>query len=140
MYYPRQNERSRIGTDRSNTEGEIRDVGRNSGRRRGPIQRGKTMLGALSKAYLPPGPLKVRDAIRLLELDGWSCKRTRGSHRQFRHRYKLGTVTIPGHLRDDLSKGTWNSIQKQAGLRGKAQWERTRSNRGQMLYSLEYVR
>ena len=31
------------------------------------------------------GYAKVRDAIRLVEQDGWYHVRTRGSHRQFRH-------------------------------------------------------
>ena len=28
---------------------------------------------------------KVRDAIRLIQKDGWSLVRTRGSHRQYRY-------------------------------------------------------
>jgi len=43
--------------------------------------------------------------------------RTRGSHRQYKYPKKKGLVTISGHLRDDLSKGTLNSILKQAGLK-----------------------
>ncbi|MCY4188540.1 MAG: type II toxin-antitoxin system HicA family toxin [Bryobacterales bacterium] len=61
---------------------------------------------------------KVRDAIRLLEQDGWSLVRTKGSHRQYRHPYKPGTVTIAGKPSDDLTRGTWASILKQAGLKG----------------------
>ncbi|MDE0293359.1 MAG: type II toxin-antitoxin system HicA family toxin [Bryobacterales bacterium] len=61
---------------------------------------------------------KVRDAMRLVEQDGWSLVRTRGSHRQFRHPNKPGTVTIAGKLSDDLPRGTWASIMKQAGLKG----------------------
>ena len=59
---------------------------------------------------------KVRDAIRLVEQDGWSLIRTRGSHRQYRHPNKLGTVTIVGKPGDDLPRGTWASVMKQAGL------------------------
>ena len=59
----------------------------------------------------------VREAIRMVERDGWRQTRTRGSHRQFRHPTKPGAVTISGHLRDDVKAGTWNSILKQAGLR-----------------------
>ncbi|MYC94518.1 MAG: type II toxin-antitoxin system HicA family toxin [Caldilineaceae bacterium SB0661_bin_32] len=60
---------------------------------------------------------KVREAIRLVERDGWRLVRTRGSHRQYRHHSKPGTVTIAGHPSADIPKGTWLSILKQAGLR-----------------------
>ena len=42
--------------------------------------------------------------------------RTRGSHRQYRHPDKPGTVTIAGKPSDDLPRGTWASVMKQAGL------------------------
>ena len=64
---------------------------------------------------------KVREAIRLIEQDGWVLARTRGSHRQFKHFKKLGTVTVPGKLGDDLSQEMWHSILRQAGLRGRSQ-------------------
>ena len=60
---------------------------------------------------------KVRDAIRLVDRDGWSLIRVRGSHRQYRHPEKRGTVTIAGKPSDDLPAGTWASIVKQAGLK-----------------------
>ena len=60
---------------------------------------------------------KVRDAIRLVERDGWRVVRTRGSHRQYRHPEKPGTVTIPGKPGDDLPPGTWDSIMKRSGLK-----------------------
>jgi predicted RNA binding protein YcfA (HicA-like mRNA interferase family) len=47
-------------------------------------------------------PLKVGEIIKLLEADGWMLDRTRGSHRQYRHRVKPGTVTIAGKLSDTL--------------------------------------
>ena len=59
---------------------------------------------------------KVRDAIRLVEADGWRRVRTRGSHRQYRHPTQRGTVTIAGNENGDVAPGTWNSILKQAGL------------------------
>ncbi|MDE0034528.1 MAG: type II toxin-antitoxin system HicA family toxin [Deltaproteobacteria bacterium] len=61
---------------------------------------------------------KVRDAIRLLERNGWTLVRTRGSHRQYRHTEKPGTVTVAGKPSDDLPRGTWESVMKQAGLKG----------------------
>jgi predicted RNA binding protein YcfA (HicA-like mRNA interferase family) len=61
--------------------------------------------------------LKVRDIIKLLEEDGWSLVRTRGSHRQYKHPLKTGLVTVAGRLGDDLARGTLNSVLKQAGLK-----------------------
>jgi predicted RNA binding protein YcfA (HicA-like mRNA interferase family) len=60
--------------------------------------------------------MKVRDAIRLIEKDGWRLVRTKGSHRQFQHHAKAGTVTVAGKLGVDVPRGTLNSILKQAGL------------------------
>jgi predicted RNA binding protein YcfA (HicA-like mRNA interferase family) len=54
--------------------------------------------------------VKVRDAIKLIESDGWELVRTRGSHRQYRHPGKKGLVTIPGKMGADLAPGTMNSI------------------------------
>ena len=59
---------------------------------------------------------KVREAIRLVEGDGWRLVRTKGSHRHYRHFEKPGTVTIAGRMSKDLAPGTWDSILKQAGL------------------------
>ena len=60
---------------------------------------------------------KVREAIKLIEADGWRKVTTKGSHRQFKHPMKTGRVTIAGRLSDDLAPGTYNSILKQAGLK-----------------------
>ena len=40
--------------------------------------------------------MKYRDLIKLIENDGWPLERVVGSHMQFRHPTKSGTVTIPG--------------------------------------------
>ena len=61
--------------------------------------------------------MKVRDAIRMLHEDGWLLIRTKGSHRQYHHPRKPGTVTIAGHPSVDIPPGTMNSILKQAGLK-----------------------
>src|SRR5690242_5232712 len=42
--------------------------------------------------------MKVRDAIRLIESDGWRFHSQKGSHRQYVHPIKPGHVTIPGKL------------------------------------------
>ena len=60
---------------------------------------------------------KVRDAIRLLEENGWVLQRTRGSHRQYRHSTRRGLVTVPGNPNSDVAVGTLNNILKQAGLK-----------------------
>ncbi len=61
-------------------------------------------------------PMKVRDAIKLVEQDGWVLVRTQGSHRQYHHPTKPGTVTIAGKPSLDLGPKTERSILRQAGL------------------------
>jgi predicted RNA binding protein YcfA (HicA-like mRNA interferase family) len=61
--------------------------------------------------------VKVREAIKLVESDGWRLVRTRGSHRHYHHPSKLGIVTIAGHPSVDLDPKTEASILKQAGLK-----------------------
>lgn len=63
--------------------------------------------------------MKVRDIIKLIERDGWFQVVTKGSHRQYKHPFKNGRVTIAGHPNDDLAPGTLNSIMKQAQLKEK---------------------
>ena len=62
--------------------------------------------------------MKIREVIKLIEDDGWYLAKTKGDHRQYKHPVKKGLVTISGKLSDDVSKGTLNSILKQAGLKG----------------------
>jgi predicted RNA binding protein YcfA (HicA-like mRNA interferase family) len=61
--------------------------------------------------------MKVRELIKQLEEDGWRQARMRGSHRQFKHAVKAGTVTVSGKPNVDIPPGTLNSILKQAGLK-----------------------
>ena len=61
--------------------------------------------------------MKVRDLMKMVERDGWMLSRTRGSHRQYKHPSKAGTVTIAGHPSDELHPKTERSILKQAGLK-----------------------
>jgi predicted RNA binding protein YcfA (HicA-like mRNA interferase family) len=53
----------------------------------------------------------------MLQQDGWKHVRTKGSHRQFQHGSKPGTVTVAGKLGVDVPTGTLNSILKQSGLK-----------------------
>jgi predicted RNA binding protein YcfA (HicA-like mRNA interferase family) len=61
--------------------------------------------------------MKVRDIIKLVEMDGWYLVKIVGSHRQYQHREKSGRVTIAGHPNDDVHPKTLASIFKQAQLR-----------------------
>jgi predicted RNA binding protein YcfA (HicA-like mRNA interferase family) len=61
--------------------------------------------------------MKVRDVIKQLEREGWRLVRTKGSHRQYHHLTKPGTVTVAGHPSVDIPPGTLNNILKQAGLK-----------------------
>lgn len=62
-------------------------------------------------------PLKVRDLIVRLEADGWFLVRTKGSHRQYHHPTKPGTVTVSGKPSVEVPIGTLNSALRQAGLK-----------------------
>ena len=61
--------------------------------------------------------MKIREVTRLLESDGWQHVRTKSSHRQFKHPFNKGLVTVAGHSNEDLAPGTLNSVLKQAGLK-----------------------
>ena len=61
--------------------------------------------------------MKIRDVLKMLEDDGWSIVRQRGSHRQFKHATKPGLVTVAGKPGDEVAPGTLNSILKQSGLK-----------------------
>jgi predicted RNA binding protein YcfA (HicA-like mRNA interferase family) len=61
--------------------------------------------------------MKVRELIAALEADGWFQVRMKGSHRQFHHPSKPGTVTVAGKPSIDVPPGTLNSALKQAGLK-----------------------
>jgi predicted RNA binding protein YcfA (HicA-like mRNA interferase family) len=60
--------------------------------------------------------VKVKELIKLIEKDGWGQTRMKGSHRQYRHPDKSGTVTVAGKPSADIPPGTLSSILKQAGL------------------------
>ncbi len=46
--------------------------------------------------------MKVRDVVKT-RTNGWKLVRTKGSHRQFHHIEKPGTVTVAGHPSVDIS-------------------------------------
>ena len=55
-----------------------------------------------------------RKIIRRLLDDGWKLHHTKGDHRQYKHPYLKGKVTVP-HPKKDLPIGTVKSIYRQAG-------------------------
>lgn len=59
--------------------------------------------------------LKLADVLKLLQKDGWSLYKQKGSHRQFKHPTKKGRVTLNGKPSDTLSQELLNSIWRQAG-------------------------
>jgi predicted RNA binding protein YcfA (HicA-like mRNA interferase family) len=63
-----------------------------------------------------PRSKKVREMIQIVEADGWYLARTTGSHRQYHHLVKRGTVTIPGKPSDILQPKMVRSIYRQAEI------------------------
>jgi predicted RNA binding protein YcfA (HicA-like mRNA interferase family) len=59
--------------------------------------------------------LTSREIIRALMAAGWQRVRVRGSHHQFRHPTRAGTVTVP-HPRRDVALPTLISIERQSGV------------------------
>ncbi len=74
----------------------------------GQKRMGLSMIGVIHK---------VREALDLLRRDGWILERVRGSHRQYSHPTKPGTVTVSGKESADLAPKTWASILRQAGVK-----------------------
>ena len=54
--------------------------------------------------------------LKRLAQDGWVLVRSKGSHRQFHHPTKPGTVTVSGHPRDAIHPDTLKSMMQQSGL------------------------
>ena len=62
--------------------------------------------------------MKISEIVKIIENDGWFLVRQKGSHRQYKHKFKKGTVTIAAHkMSDEIDKGTLNSILKQSQLK-----------------------
>ncbi|MGH3084871.1 MAG: type II toxin-antitoxin system HicA family toxin [Gaiellaceae bacterium] len=54
----------------------------------------------------------------MMREDGWKLERQKGSHRQYRHPVKSGTVTLAGDLNQELKPKTLASILRHASLKG----------------------
>ena len=61
--------------------------------------------------------MKVRKVIEILHKQRWYEVKSKGGHRQFKHKNLTGRVTVPGKPNDELKRGTLNSIFKQACLK-----------------------
>lgn len=60
--------------------------------------------------------MTFREAEKMIKSDGWRFDRAKGSHYQYKHPKKPGTVTIPYH-KGDLKIEDIKSIEKQSGLK-----------------------
>ena len=60
--------------------------------------------------------VKVSKILRILKKDGWIKDRQKGSHRQFVHPNKKGTVTVNGGENDVVWGFLLKSIEEQSGL------------------------
>ena len=67
------------------------------------------------KTFYDMKKYKVKDVLQMLLKDGWFLARTKGDHRQFKHPFKSGTVTVKGKESGVLSQFLLNSIWHQAG-------------------------
>ena len=54
--------------------------------------------------------------IKVLEDHGFTFKRSKGSHQLFYNPTSKKTVVVPIHAGQDLPKGTFYAILKQAGI------------------------
>ena len=60
--------------------------------------------------------MKVREVVRLLEMNRWRLVRQKGSHRAFRHPVIPSVVTVPGDWNDDLPIGTLKINIRKSGV------------------------
>lgn len=65
--------------------------------------------------------MKSKEVIKMLEKDGWSHVRTKGSHHHFKHPTKMGVVTVPHPQKEkekekEIAIGTLKNIMKVAGI------------------------
>jgi predicted RNA binding protein YcfA (HicA-like mRNA interferase family) len=60
--------------------------------------------------------MRSREIIKKLKKAGWVEVRQSGSHKQFRHPHRKGTVTVP-HPDSNMAIGTIKSVEKQSGVK-----------------------
>ncbi|MBK6773455.1 MAG: type II toxin-antitoxin system HicA family toxin [Ignavibacteria bacterium] len=54
--------------------------------------------------------MKFKEVIKIIKEDGWYFVRQIGSHQQYHHEIKKGTVTVAGKSNDDIHPKTLKSI------------------------------
>lgn len=60
--------------------------------------------------------LSPKHLIQLLEENGYVFKRAKGSHQVYYNPINNKTIIVPYHNGQDLKKGTFMAILKQAGI------------------------
>lgn len=61
---------------------------------------------------------RVREIIEALQQHGWEMTtQMNGDHRQFHCKGIPYVITIAGHLKDEIPRGTLSNIQRLSGLR-----------------------
>ena len=60
--------------------------------------------------------ISSKEVIKILIENGWYEVRVSGSHHQFKHNAKKGTVTVK-HPDKDIPKVTLKSIERQSGIK-----------------------
>lgn len=61
--------------------------------------------------------MNYKEILKILQKDGWYQVRQKGSHRQFHHPVKKGTVTVANHGDNkEIHPKTLKTILHQAGL------------------------
>lgn len=61
--------------------------------------------------------VKLSKILKDLQANGWYEVRQRGSHRQFKHPVKKGTVTVDGKESKTICGFLLKSIERQSGLK-----------------------
>jgi predicted RNA binding protein YcfA (HicA-like mRNA interferase family) len=64
------------------------------------------MMNICSDLAYSEEQMRVRDAIKLIDADSWRLVSIKGSHRQFKNRFKRGRVTTAGKLDMNLHPKT----------------------------------
>lgn len=76
-----------------------------------------TIFAVLKQNKCSMKVVKVSKIIHDLEKAGWRMDRMKGSHREYVHPTKKGTVTVNGKKSDDVCGFLLKSIERQSGLK-----------------------